>query len=73
MVLKIIRDSEGRPCPRCRDKTKRYATGWCSMHWQMALDEMTADPRYEPDDANDPGHYKPGEGSNYMWFEQERW
>ena len=70
MTLKLIRDSEGRPCTRCRDKTKRYATGWCPMHWQMALDEMTADPRYEPDDAHDPG--VPGPEVNY-YGKQERW
>lgn len=72
MTLKLKRDSEGRPCSRCRDKAKRYATGWCPMHNQMVLDEMRADPRYEPDDAHDGGIPGP-EVRDDLYERPERW
>ena len=44
MPLKLARDSEGRPCTRCRDG-RRYAEGFCPEHRQAAIDDQVCDVR----------------------------
>lgn len=65
MSLKLVRDSEGRPCSRCQDKTRRYLFGICPRHEEARRKEFSANPYDDPGEG-------PGPEVNY-YGKQERW